>query len=204
MNAKRDKALNWWIRLANFYGAELQAAPDSNSPSNGFADKVRELEGPRAEGVDILLNPTNPIHDRLIGFGNDPDRCLWNLAGVANSVLSSLSGVRMGAAKEMVIADWSEFAAPLILSVSDAGEIIKAYRPEPLASGLMTLLKGRNAKLVGKCSVCGRLFQRLRRDQKCDSERCRDTLRQRRHRARVRRRQVKGHRDLKSRARAER
>lgn len=98
----------------------------------------------------------------------------------------------------------SEFAAPLILFVSDAGEVIKAYRPEPLANGLMTLLKGRNAKLVGKCSVCGKLFQRLRRDQKCDIRRCRDTLRQRRHRARVRRRQVKSRRSLKMRAKAER
>jgi len=180
--SKCDIALAWWLRLANTHKAEIASASDRESGATGFAAKVRRLKGPRPDSVEILLNPSNPFRDRLIGFGDDLDTCMWGLAGVANSVLSGLSAVREGDSKEIVVADWSSFKAPLILNVSTGGEIVQAYRPEPLASDLLSLLKGRKASALGTCPVCGRLFERLRRDQQCDNRRCRDAYRQRRFR----------------------
>jgi hypothetical protein len=179
---KCDKELAWWLNLANLYKTELISLSVPESGHKGFAAKVSQLKGPRPEGVEILLNPRGPLADRLIGLGNDPDTCLWGLAGVANSLFSGLSDVPEGISKEIVVADWSDFRAPLILAVSNRGEIAQAYRPEPLASGLLSLLKGKKASALGTCPVCGKLFERLRRDQQCDNRRCRDSYRQRRFR----------------------
>jgi hypothetical protein len=177
----------WWLDLANLHKAEIASASDGGARSKGFAAKVRQLKQPRPEGVEILLNPRNPLYDRLIGFGNDPDTCLWGLAGVANSLLSELSGVPKGVSKEIVVADWSNFSAPLLLNVSNTGEITQAYRPEPLASDLLSLFKGKKTGALGTCPVCRKLFERLRRDQLCDNRRCRDAYRQRRFRTKHRR-----------------
>lgn len=185
MKLKCDRSLDWWIRLANLHAAVLSLGSDSPVPNQGFADKVRRLEGPPPEGIDVLLNPQDPLRDWLIAFGNERDQCLWGLAGVANSLLSKLSGLRnaKNPPQEIIVADWSKFTAPLLVSVSPSGTIEKAYRPEPLADDLLPLLRGKNVSRVGTCPICGRLFQRLRRDQQCDNRRCRDTYRQRRFRA---------------------
>jgi hypothetical protein len=180
---KCDKKLDWWLGLANLHQLALGSA--SPSVSKGFAQKVRKLKGQLPEGVSILLNPTNPIHDRLIGFGNDPDHCLWGIAGVANSLLSGLASLSGTAkqTKEIVIADWSKFVAPLIVSVTAAGQIERAYRPDPLSDDLLPAVREKSVGALGACPVCDRLFQRMLRDQKCDNRRCRDAYRQRVHRA---------------------
>jgi hypothetical protein len=185
MASKCDRGLEWWIQLANLHRQEWPSAPAPLRPSPGFADQVRRLRGPRPTGIDIVLNPKGPWRDRLIGFGDDPDQCLWRLASVANSILSKLSELREAAQlpKEITIADWSAFTAPLILCISASGTVEEAHRPEPLASGLLVLLKHKNIDMFGTCPICGKLFQRLRRDQACDNRRCRDTFRQRRYRA---------------------
>jgi hypothetical protein len=183
MSAKCDMRLDWWIQLANLHRQEARSAPAPLRPNPGFAGRVRQLRGPRPEAIATVLNPKDPWRDQLIGFGDDPDQSLWRLASVANSILtylSELSGTEV--ATEMTLADWSAFTAPVILSVSASGMVEEAYRPEPLASGLLALLKRKNIDLFGTCPICRKLFQRLRRDQACDNRRCRDTFRQRRYR----------------------
>jgi hypothetical protein len=182
--AKCDERLNWWIALGNLYLQELPTVADATVGNPGFAQRVRRLAGPRPQSVNLLLDPTDPLSDRLIAWGDDPDRCLWGLAGVAVSVLSELSQVQRKKKKssEITIADWSHFTAPLIVSVASTGEIIDAHRPEPFTD-LLTLLRGRNVRTLGICAVCDGLFERLRRDQDCDTRGCRDVYRQRRFRA---------------------
>src|SRR5215469_16269104 len=184
--AKCDRRLDWWLRLANLHRLVLPTVSDPVAGKAGFSSQVGELGGPRPEGVDALFRRGD---QPLIGAGIDPDRYLWGLAGVADSVLSKIS--ELGDAREfstkVVIADWSTFAAPLILAVSQAGEVVEAYRPEPLGNDLLSIIKGRNVCNLGTCPVCKRLFERMRKDQKCDSRHCRDAYRQRRHRAERRR-----------------
>jgi hypothetical protein len=152
----------------------------------GFSSLVGELGGPQPEGVDALFGRGD---QPLTGAGIDPDRYLWDLAGVADSVLSKIS--ELGDARkfstEVVIADWTAFAAPVTLVVSQAGEVVEAYRPDPLANDLLSIIKGRSVRNLGTCPVCKRLFERLRKDQKSDNRRCRDAFRQQRHRAERRR-----------------
>lgn len=148
--------------------------------NKGFADQVRKLKGPRPEGIGVLLDPSDPLNNWPIGLGNDPDQCLWGIAGVANSVLSTLAEVASARrSKEIVVVDWSKFSAPLVLSVSAAGKVEQAYRPEPLANDLLSVVRGKNLAAIGVCPICAKLFQRLRRDQKCDDRHCRDAYRQR-------------------------
>jgi hypothetical protein len=152
----------------------------------GFSSLVGELGGPQPEGVDALFGRGD---QPLTGAGIDPDRYLWGLAGAADSVLSKIS--ELGDARqfstEVVFADWTAFAAPLTLVVSQTGEVVEAYRPDPLANDLLSIIKGRSVRNLGTCPVCKRLFERLRKDQKCDNRRCRDAYRQQRHRAERRR-----------------
>jgi hypothetical protein len=170
---KCDKKLAWWLRLVNLHRTHQPAC------SSGFTDKVRLLGGPTPAPVETLLNPDCWL-DLLIAAGSDPDQCLWELAGVADSVLSKI--VESHAAgklpKEILVADWSKFAAPLLLRVSAAGQIERADHLNPL-DDLLALLRGESAASLGICPVCAKLFERLRRDQKCDIKRCRDTYRQR-------------------------
>ena len=192
MAAKCDKRLDWWLRLANLHRLVLPTVSDPIAGKPGFSSQVGELGGQRPEGVDALFG----LGDQpLTGAGIDPDRYLWGLAGVANSVLSKISELpkisELGDAPkfstEAVFADWATFAAPLTLVVSQTGEVVEAYRPDPLANDLLSIIKGRSVRNLGTCPVCKRLFERLRKDQKCDSRRCRDAYRQRRHRAERRR-----------------
>jgi hypothetical protein len=187
--AKCDKRLDWWIRLANLHRQDLRTVSDPIAGNKGFSDKVGKLRGPRPEGVHALLSPRDPMRDPmrdlLIGVGSDPDKCLWALAGVADSILSKISELDEAKQfpKEVVFADWSTFAAPLILSVSTSGKVAEAYRPEPLANDLLSIIRGKSVNTIGACPICKKLFERLRSDQKCDSRRCRDIHRQRRYRA---------------------
>jgi hypothetical protein len=185
MALKCDKRLNWWLSLSNLYLQVLRTVAGPTVGSPGFAQRVRRLAGPRPQSVNLLLNPSDPVSDRLIALGDDPDQCLWGIAGVALSVLSTLSELqrKKNISQEIVIADWSRFTAPLMMSVTSTGEITEAHRPEPLATDLLPLLLRRNVRTLGVCPVCGKLFERLRRDQQCDTRACRDTDRQRRFRA---------------------
>jgi hypothetical protein len=183
MPSKCDKGLDWWVRFANLQRQESPTSPGGGRSSPGFANRVRRLRGPCPKEIAIVLKPKGPWVDRLIGFGDDPDQCLWRLASVANSILtylSELSSTKLPA--QMTLADWSAFTAPVLLDISRSGTVEKAYRPEPLANSLLPVLERKNINLFGTCPVCGRLFQRLRRDQACDSRRCRDNYRQRRYR----------------------
>lgn len=183
--AKCDKRLDWWIRLANLHRQDLPTVYDPIGGKKGFSVKVGKLRGPRPEGVDALLSPSDPTRDLLVRAGNDPDKCLWGLAGVADSILSKMSelGEAKQFPKEIVFADWSNFAAPLILAVSTSGKIAEAYRPEPLANDLLSIIREKSVANLGTCPICKKLFERLRKDQKCDNRRCRDANRQRRYRA---------------------
>jgi hypothetical protein len=172
--------------LANLHKTEIVSVIGLQAPQ-GFAAKVRQLNGTRPEAVEILLNPGNPFENRFIGFGSDSDSALWGLAGVTNTVLSGLLDIGKGVSKELIVADWSNVSAPLIISVSNDGEIVRADRPEPLAGDLLLLLKGKKTSALGTCPVCGRFFERLRKDQLCDNRRCRDALRQRKFRGAHRR-----------------
>ena len=185
MASKCDKKLEWWIQLANLHRQELRSAPEPLLPKQGFANRVRRLRGARPAAIDIVLKPKNPRRQRLIALGRPTDRYLWPLASVANSILSELSGLRRAARlpKEIIVPDWSDSVAPVTLRVSSSGTVEEAYRPEPLGSSLLVLLRGKNIDRLGICPICKRLFQRLRRDQACDNRRCRDTFRQRRYRA---------------------
>jgi hypothetical protein len=71
----------------------------------------------------------------------------------------------------------------LCLSVSTSGKVAEAYRPEPLASDLLSIIRGKSVDTLGACPICKKLFERLRKDQRCDNRRCRDAYRQRRYRA---------------------
>ena len=163
----------------------MPTVSDHVAGNRGFSNKVGKLRGPRPEGVDALLSPRDPVRDLMVRAGNDPDKCLSGLAGVAYSILSKMSelGEAKQFPKEVVFADWSNFAAPLILVVSRSGKIAEAYRPEPLANDLLSIVEGRGVETVGTCPICKKLFERLRKDQKCDNRRCRDAYRQRRYRA---------------------
>jgi hypothetical protein len=185
MVPKCDKQLGWWIRLANLHRQVLPTVSDPIAGNKGFSDQVGKLKGPRPEGVDALLRPRYQIRDRLVGFGSDPDKYLWGLAGVTNSVLSKISelGEAQQFPKEVIVVDWTTFAAPLILSVCTSGKVTKAYRPEPLVNDLLSIIRGKSVHTIGTCPICKKLFERLRKDQKCDTRRCRDVYRQRRHRA---------------------
>ena len=185
MVPKCDKRLVLWIRLANLHRQDLPTVSDPIAGNKGFSDRVRKLKGPRPEGVDALLSPRYQIRDPLVGLGSDPDKYLWGLAGVTNSVLSKISelGEAKQFPKEVVFADWTSFAAPLILSVSTSGEVAEAYRPEPLVNDLLSIIRGKSVATLGTCPICKNLFERLRKDQKCDDSRCRDAYRQRRCRA---------------------
>ena len=112
MTAKCDKRLDWWIRLANLHRLVLPCVSDPIAGKPGFSSLVGELAGSRPEGVDALFGRGD---QPLTGAGIDPDRYLWGLAGVANSVLSKIS--ELGDARqfstEVVFADWTAFAAPL-------------------------------------------------------------------------------------------
>jgi hypothetical protein len=69
------------------------------------------------------------MRDLLIGVGSDPDKCLWGLAGVADSILSKIS--ELGEAnqfpKEVVFADWSNFAYPFL----HRAKSLKRIAPSP-------------------------------------------------------------------------
>jgi hypothetical protein len=183
MTTKCDSELIWWIDLANLHKTELVHVTDLNSASKGFADKARKLKGPPPEAVDILLGGDAELHRNFVRVGNDPDKSIWGLAGVTNAVLSEMASPHESRKPpyNVVVADWSGFIAPLILSVSATGVITDAERFEPLAR-LLALLRERNISSIGCCPVCGMLFERLRRDQACDTTRCRDVHRQRRKR----------------------
>ena len=183
MPAKCDAELGWWITLANLHKRELPQVIDLNSASKGFADKVRKLTGPLPEEVAIVLGAHPPLRHALIVVGNEPDQSTWGLAGVTNALLSELASARDARKlpRDVVIADWSGFVAPLILSISASGVIESAQRSEPLAK-LLDLLRHKTIAIIGSCPVCGMLFERLRRDQTCDTTRCRDIHRQRRNR----------------------
>jgi hypothetical protein len=153
LSAKCDKQLNWWIRLANLYRLVLPTVSEPTAGNKGFSHKVGQLKGPRPEGVHALLSPGDPMRDGLIGVGSDPDKYLWGLAGVTASVLSKIS--ELGAAqqfpKEVIVPDWTTFAAPLILSVSTSGEVTEAYRPEPLVNDLLAIVRGKSVDTFGTC-----------------------------------------------------
>ena len=185
MAAKCDKRLDWWIRLANLHRQVLPTVSGSIAGNKGFSDQVGKLKGPRPEGVAALLGPRYQMRDLLVGVGSDPDKYLWDLAGVTDSVLSKVSelGESQQFPKEIIFADWTAFAAPLILFVSTSGEVAEAYRPEPLVNDLLSIIRGKSVATLGTCPICKNLFERLRKDQKCDNRRCRDANRQRRYRA---------------------
>ena len=105
MPRKCDIKLNWWIALANLYQQELPGVGDPLAGNRGFAARVRKLKGPRPRGVELLLNPREPFRARLIAWGDDPDKCLWAIAGVANSVLSNLAQLGTGGRlpKELIV-----------------------------------------------------------------------------------------------------
>ena len=190
MRIKRDGStaqragLDWWIQLSNAHGEALHSVTDPFRGAPDFAKLVHRLKGQPPEAVQALLDEDSALRQQLVGFGNDPDSSLWRLASIAHSILSWLakfpdSGEQQG---ELVVMDWSDFRSPLIITVGTSGVVQRAYRPEPLASDLLALLEGIDAHLLGCCPICGRLFQRLRHDQKCDSPACRDTYRQRLYR----------------------
>jgi hypothetical protein len=188
MPSKCDNRLEWWISLANLHKEELPSVGNALSGPARFADLVRKLKGPRPESLGVLLSPTDPLRDKLIALDNDPDVCLWGIAGVAHSVLSALAELNSPReqGKEIIVADWSQFTAPLILSVSAAGKVERADRPEPLID-LLSVVREKNVDVLRVCPVCEKLFQRLRQDQKCDDRHCRDAYRQRLFRVRQRR-----------------
>jgi hypothetical protein len=83
--------LDWWIRLANLHRQDVLKVVDPLTGDRGFSDKVEKLRGPRPEGVHALLNKSGSLRDLLIGAKSDPDKYLWGLAWVADSVLSKIS-----------------------------------------------------------------------------------------------------------------
>jgi hypothetical protein len=183
VSSKCDKRLDWWFRLANLYHERVPHS-DPNSADPGFSRRVHRLAGPRPHSISVMLDPAGIVDD-LIAWGNDPDQSLWDVAGVANAVLSRLAEPPKPARLplEITLMDWSRVAVPLTLSISAEGRVTQAYRPEPMAE-LLGVIAGKSLNLFGICPVCKKLFQRLRRDQQCDDRRCRDAHRQRRFRAR--------------------
>jgi len=180
MSTKCDKQLAWWLSLANLYQPQLVAAAGQDAGHPGFASKVRRPAGPRPAAIEPLFTPSDPLHDQLVGWGNDPDQYLWDLAGIAKSAISNVVEAHAAGQlpKTIIVPHGSHFMAPLRLRLSAAGQIELADRPNPL-DDLLALLRGQSAAILGICPVCAKLFQRLRRDQKCDNRTCRDTYRQR-------------------------
>jgi len=188
MAVKCDIRLAWWISLANLHHDELSTVVDVETGNPGFVTKVRKLAGQPPPAVEALLNPGPGLEDAFSALVNQPDGCLWKLAGVADSILSRLCELQESGKlpQAMSILDWSDFVAPINLDISSDGKVVQAHRPDPLANDLLTLIQGRNIASFGRCPVCARLFERRRRDQQCDSRACRDVERQRRFRRRHR------------------
>jgi len=180
MPAKCDNRLAWWLDLVNLRRAHQLGG------NSGFADRVHQLGGSMPVTVETLLDPGDSWPDMLIASGNEPDQCLWELAGIADSVVSKIVEVHAAGKlpKEIIIADSPKFAAPLLLRLSAADQIELADRLNPL-DDLLALLRGKSAATLGICPVCVQLFERLRSDQKCDHRICRDTYRQRLFRQRL-------------------
>lgn len=190
MIRKWDKNLAWWLELANLCEAPtadpvadglegealmhyLRSRPfkEPEAPS-GFAAGMRRLRlsNHRPLGLDRLL-VRSPV---------GADRSAYRLAQTARAVLAWLAARAdlPGELREapMLIHDEATSGALLLLDVLNGR--ISLERPDPLSS-LCVLLNDANAHLVGQCPVCDRLFERLRKDQKCDTRRCRDIHRKR-------------------------
>jgi hypothetical protein len=191
MPTKCDKELAWWLSLANLYQPPLSPPAAQAANHSGFSGKVRRLAGLRPAPIEPLLTPGDPLRNQLVGWGNDPDQYLWALAGIAKSVVSNVVEAHTAAQlpKTITVPQESNFMAPLLLRLSAAGAIELAERPNPL-DDLLALLQGKNAAALGICPICAQLFERLRRDQKCDNRVCRDAYRQRlfrqRHQTKIR------------------
>ena len=186
MASKCDMQLTWWISLANLYRQKLPAVANPEAGDPSFAIKVRTLAGQRPSTIEGVLHQDGRLNDPFATLLNKPNESLWKLAGVANAILSQLCELQAPhkLPKKITIWDWSDFVAPLELSISSDGQVVQAVRPEPLANDLLKLIQGRNVASFGTCPICGRLFERRRRDQQCDRRTCRDTARQRRFRRR--------------------
>jgi hypothetical protein len=191
MDPKCDVGLLWWFGIANLYRREHKRHQRDGEPTAspaGFGDLVRGLEGQAPVAVEMLLRPLATAEYLFAGLVKDADGCLWRLAGVAESILSHLAERHASPKPELpiTVADWSDFPVPINLEIAGDGEVARAYRPDPLADGLLVLIRGKNVASFGLCPVCDQLFERRRRDQLCDRRTCRDTERQRRFRRKVR------------------
>jgi len=193
MIRKWDKKLAWWLKLANLcetptadpVAEDLEGEAlmrylcsrpykEPEAPAS-FAARMRRLRlskhGPM--GLDLLLL-RSPL---------GADRCAYRLAQTAQGVLGRLA-VRADLPvdlRDVPMSAHSEATSGALMMHILNGRI-RLARPDPLGS-LCALLDGAPAHVVGRCPICGRLFERLRKDQKCDSRRCRDAHRKREWRA---------------------
>jgi hypothetical protein len=180
MTRKSDIRLAWWLNLANLYGpfvnenmvtkiiAEGLPSGWRRRPTKvpGFAARVLRLEpsGHRPPGLDRLFNKS-PL---------GADARAYNLAAIAGSILQGLATQPdMGEKwRDIPLHNPTGAGAGAISPVIKEGRI-RIERIDAIGS-LILLLDGQRANLVGQCPICGRLFERLRKDQECDTRRCRD------------------------------
>jgi hypothetical protein len=188
MARKWDIGLAWWLNLANLYqppsadklaesleGEEFwrywrsRRLYDEREAPASFAARVRRLKpsGHRPRGLDTFLNHAPG--------GND--ECAYRLAQTAREILHRLATEKLR--DIWMYAPTPQAAGALEMKVLDGQ--VHMDRIDPIAS-LCALLDGRKANVIGDCRVCGRLFERLRTDQECDTRRCRDTDRKRAYR----------------------
>jgi len=90
----------------------VPSASGGNSPFSQLAGVLNKPQP--AEGVHALLSPRDPMRDLLIGAENDPDKCLWGLARVPDSILSKISelGEAQQFPKEVVFARLDGLCCP--------------------------------------------------------------------------------------------
>jgi hypothetical protein len=189
MTRKWDKRLAWWLDLANLYksppadhvaeGLEGEALmrylgsrpyKEHEAPPC-FAARLRRLRQSkhRPLGLDQLL-----IRSPL-----GADKCAYSLAQTTNAVLHrlvSLPDLPVELRDVPALAHTEAASGALYMDVLNGR--VGLVRLDPLTS-LCSLLNNKPTHLIGRCPVCGRLFERLRKDQKCDTPRCRDTHRKR-------------------------
>jgi hypothetical protein len=206
LTRKWDRRLAWWLSLANLYGGATSGRSANRFEGEGFIPSVADpdkrshipagfestsphplvagvgfyspCEYPVPDGIAAKALRLRPLEDRppavdaILAMRSDD--VAWKLARVARSVFVFLA--ERPAARPLL--DWGISGSSLLAITFARDGAWQIERIDPIES-LIGLLRGRNKSSIGKCPVCGRVFERLRKDQKCDLTRCRDVWRKR-------------------------
>jgi hypothetical protein len=203
MIRKWDARLAWWLNLANLHGCSTgtnrfegevlipmvggddilrrivrgSSRESNTSPQIGLA-LFRDWEHSVPQGFAGQVSRLEPFEHRPPGLdlflrAYPPDDRAWSLAGIARALFVYLAEDASG---EALVNFTLPSAGVLIARLSSDGAC--SLQRRDVIDPLIDLLDGRK-DLIGKCPLCGQVFERLRKDQQCDTRRCRDAWRKR-------------------------